>query len=282
MEIYAEYFFLENLIADSIIAALTLRLWRKKTDRWRFYLAVLLMTLYSFSVFVPDSALLNSLPAKTVFSLIVVKILFYDSDKRMFSQAAVTFLGVSLAMGGTVTFALYILGTKGISSSGTMYVYPSSYPAVLICIAASYFFIKVFFLVLTDNRKKENLIVEIELGLGAKSCGLKAFIDTGNTLKDPVGGRPVMIGEAESVRSIIEDNYDETKIRLIPYCSVGLESGTLIGVEIDSIVIKDGNREYRGMPAVLAVYNGKFGFEDGCSIILHPDILEKGGVRQCC
>ncbi|MBR6700470.1 MAG: sigma-E processing peptidase SpoIIGA [Firmicutes bacterium] len=282
MIIYAEYFFLENLIADGVIAALTLRLWRKKTDRWRFSLAVLLMTLYSFSVFVPHSAMLNSFPAKIVFSLLVVKILFYDSEKKVFGQAAVTFFGVSLAMGGTVSFALYILGTEGISSSGTLYVSPSSYPVILICIGASYFFIKVFFQVLTDKSKKEDLVVEVGLELGEKSCRLKAFVDTGNTLRDPAGGRPVMIGEAGAVRSIIADNYDKTKIRLIPYCSVGLESGTLIGVEIDRIIIKDGTREYRGMPAVLAVYNGNFGLEDGCSIILHPDILEKGAVGSCC
>lgn len=282
MEIYAEYFFIENFIADGAIAALTLRLWRRKPAPARFICAVLLMTLYSFSVFLPESTLINCLPVKLLFSLTVVRILFPESEMKTFIQAAVTFFGAGLVMGGTVSFALFLLKSGGFSDYGAMYVYPGSYPVILMCIGGAYFFVKLFFELLSEKRKSEAAAVEICLSIGEKTCRFKALVDTGNCLRDPGGGRPVMIGEAESVRPLIADNYDRAKIRIIPYSSVGLDSGTLIGIDVDRVLIRENGREYTGMPAVLAVYNGSFGLENGCSVIIHPDILKKEAADICC
>lgn len=240
------------------------------------------MTLYSFSVFIPGGTLITCLPVKLLFSLIVVKILFPEEEMKAFAQASVTFFGAGLLMGGTVSFALFLIKSRGFSGYGTMYVSPGSYPVILICIAAAFFFVKLFFELMSEKRKTEASVVDVCLSVGEKSCCLRALVDTGNSLRAPGGGRPVMIGEAESVRPLIAGNYEKARIRIIPYSAVGVESGTLIGIDVDRVVIREKGREYTGMPAVLAVYNGSFGLENGCSLIMHPDILKKEAADICC
>ncbi|MDO4481470.1 MAG: sigma-E processing peptidase SpoIIGA [Bacillota bacterium] len=282
MEIYAEYFFVENFIADGAIAALTLSLWRKRIPAPRFLCAVLLMTLYSFSVFIPGNTLITCFPVKILFSAVVVKILFPEEEIKVFLQASVTFFGAGLLMGGAVSFAVFMLKSRGFSGYGAMYVYPGSYPLVLVCIGGAFFFVRLFFGLLSEKRKGEAPVVEVCLSVGEKTCWLKGFVDTGNCLRDPGGGRPVMIGEAESVRPLIAGNYEESRVRIIPYSAVGLESGTLIGIDVDRVIIREKGSEYTGRPAVLAVYNGSFGLENGCSVIIHPDILKKEAADLCC
>ena len=282
MEIYAEYFFLENLIADGIVAGLTVRLWRVRPGAGRYLFAVLLMTLFSFFIFLPCSRMLLGIPVKAAFSLLVVKVLFPDSGWKAFLQQTVTFWGVTAVLGGLVSGVIYFLEIGGISGGGAIYVSPGSYPVIVISLAAAAFFAVLFFNFLCERRKREAETVEVQLKMGEKSCCLSALVDTGNYLRDPVEGLPVMLGEAEAVRSLIAENYEHAKIRIIPYSSVGTETGTLLGVKVEEILIRDGNREYRGMPAVLAIYNGSFGLDTGCSAILHPDILKKEAVEKCC
>lgn len=281
MEIYAEYFFVENLIADGAIAALTLSLWRKNTASLRFLFAVLLMSLYSFSIFAEDT-FLNRLPVKILFSLMVVRILFPEATLKAYIQAAVTFFGVGMLMGGAVSFALLIIKSRGFSEYGVFYVSPKSYPLILLCIGAAYFFIKLFFRIMSERRRKESNIVEIAVSLGDKTCIFEALVDTGNSLREPISDRPVMIGEAEAVRELIVDNYENAKIRIIPYSAVGVKSGNLLGFEVDKVIIRERDREYQGAASVLAVYNGSFGLEEGCRVILHPDMLQKREEKICC
>ena len=91
------------------------------------------------------------------------------------------------------------------------------------------------------------------------------MIDTGNLLKDPITGTPVIVVEKQSLKEIIEEEilnqiegilegkyidtkYTEnyiSKFRLIPFSSLGKQNGMLIGFKPDEVKIKFDDTEIK-------------------------------------
>ena len=97
-----------------------------------------------------------------------------------------------------------------------------------------------------------------------------ALVDTGNTLADPVSGRPVMVAEGERLAGLFPQDCRpspgdlrdpaaaltrlgkgawRSRFRLLPYRSVGVDRGLLLAVRMDSLEL-DGRR---GGPALVAL-----------------------------
>jgi len=95
--------------------------------------------------------------------------------------------------------------------------------------------------------------VPVELTYGDNSLRLIALRDTGNTLRDPVTGRSVLIVDADAARQLIGLTQQQLAapvetivtagvpgLRLIPYHSVG-KAGFMLGLKIQNVRI--GNRQ---------------------------------------
>lgn len=107
---------------------------------------------------------------------------------------------------------------------------------------------------------------------GSGCCRLKAFIDTGNRLKDGVTGKPVSIIEPETARLLgYSVSESPEKIRCIPYHSIGKEAGVLPVFEIDKMDLISGKKKTEIFRPMLAVCKGEMNFDD-YGMILNPDI----------
>ena len=100
--------------------------------------------------------------------------------------------------------------------------------------------------------RRKNALVPVELAHRGKRLRIMALRDTGNTLCDPVTGRPVLVvsarvaGElpgltAEQLQNPVESMGSYPGLRLIPYRAVGRSQGMLLGMKVDMIRI-DRNR----------------------------------------
>lgn len=92
----------------------------------------------------------------------------------------------------------------------------------------------------------------VELNYGGQQVRLTALHDTGNTLRDPLTGEPVLVagqGIAEKLTGMSRGDLKDpvgtvTKqpgLRLVPYRAVGVDHGFLLGIKIHNARI--GNRE---------------------------------------
>ena len=113
--------------------------------------------------------------------------------------------------------------------------------------------------------------MKIQIGIKNKEMEVIALHDTGNTLRDPVGGQPVLVIE----QKVLEELWDETTARilerqatsvekisalhsagvgagfaLLPFRSVGTSSGLLLAVRSDWIRV--GRAKYNGVWIALA------------------------------
>ena len=92
------------------------------------------------------------------------------------------------------------------------------------------------------------LYVPVELRYRDKHMNLTALHDTGNTLRDPITGRRVLVigadaaGELtgltrEQLRRPVESIGALPGLRLIPYRSVGTENGFLLALRLQDVKI---------------------------------------------
>ncbi len=113
-------------------------------------------------------------------------------------------------------------------------------------------------------------------------CGRKVkgegFLDTGNSLSDPVSGAPVVIAGKGPVEEFLKETAlcHPERIRMIPYHSVGRDHGILIGVVLDEIVVytEEGAVSRRGVVCALCTHAVSAGKND--RIILHTSIITGG------
>lgn len=94
--------------------------------------------------------------------------------------------------------------------------------------------------------------IPVELEYGNRQVRLIALHDTGNTLRDPLTGTPVLVAGPKIGKSIAELTEEELRdpaeavlkhpgIRLVPYRAVGKSSGMLVAIRVPRA--KVGNRE---------------------------------------
>ncbi len=100
---------------------------------------------------------------------------------------------------------------------------------------------------------------------------LKALLDTGNSLVEPISKKPVCIIEEELLAHITLEN--PLFFRAIPYRSVGCEQGVLYGVEIPELKIFCGDLCFVANNVICAGAPHKLSTKNAYQMILHPALL---------
>ena len=131
-------------------------------------------------------------------------------------------------------------------------------------------------LVTVIYRKIDNKDVfgEVELTLSENSkCKIRALIDSGNGLIEPISRKPVSIVE----KSVLEDFQKELSIenfRLVPFHSVGKEKGILEAYLIEKLEITRGGESIVVEKPMIAITQENISSKKEYQMILHPALLE--------
>lgn len=93
-------------------------------------------------------------------------------------------------------------------------------------------------------------LLDVTITHGEKTLTLPALLDTGNTLRDPISGKGVVVVDSDAAKELLGlelpalnhpvETYAmkyQSGFRLIPYSSVGQPAGMLLGLKADSIQI---------------------------------------------
>lgn len=306
MVIYAEYLFLENVVTGGLILLLTEKISGIRCKKIFLVLGSILCGIYSFILFFDNLHPLLALLSKLVFSIFVIYIVFRPKRFRPFVRITLVFYLISFAMGGITIGFMYFVGIWGVTQNSSIYLGGIGYLYVLLGCVLTYMIFYFFSGFIKGKLLKERTYADVEVEMEGRSVTIKGMVDTGNFLKDPLTGKPVMIISASAAKQflpaeIVEEAVKNQKaqmlsqnlmnssyanrIRIIPYHSIGEERGYLVGIRPDTIRIGVHNKSssHRTMiasdGAILAIYKGMFsgGQLDGdCSILLHPSMLEGG------
>ncbi len=117
------------------------------------------------------------------------------------------------------------------------------------------------------NFKKHGLC-NVKLKSDLNTVCVKALLDTGNSLREPISKRPVCLVEQDVLERLVPK--DDVWIRAIPYRSVGCEQGILYGVEIPELHITYGTEYFVAKKVICAGVGHKLSTNGAYQMILHP------------
>ena len=121
------------------------------------------------------------------------------------------------------------------------------------------------------GRKCRGDIYKVRMRGGQNEIELDALFDTGNSLREPISGRPVLVVEEESFHKLLGAKKPE-KLKIIPYRSVGKENGIMEGYEIPEIIIKGREEDLRCRKVIVGISKNKVSASGKYQMILHPDL----------
>jgi len=138
-------------------------------------------------------------------------------------------------------------------------------------------------------------VVPVDIDFGADRVSVQALIDTGNRLRDPASGNPVIIVEYDAIQSALpcevraalaqpDDDFMaracavagsawSSRFRAIPYSSVGREKGMMVGFRPDRVQVADGRRMITTSHAVVCVHTSALCPGGNYRALVNPDVL---------
>ena len=138
-------------------------------------------------------------------------------------------------------------------------------------------------------------VVPVDIDFGADRVSVQALIDTGNRLRDPASGNPVIIVEYGAIQSLlpceiraalarpdddfmaracaVADSSWSSRFRAVPYSSVGREKGMMVGFKPDRVRVADGRRMITTSRAVVCVHASTLCPGGNYRALVNPDIL---------
>lgn len=137
-------------------------------------------------------------------------------------------------------------------------------------VSFGYFFC--LFLLYVMNKIKGNgsqNIYQTTIYIGQEKIQVKALLDTGNSLMEPISKKPVSIIN-KSVMEVYLEELRQHGFRVIPFHSIGKEHGILEGYEVTQIIITKEERSIVISKGLLGIYEGRLSSSDEYQMILHP------------
>lgn len=298
--IYPDIAFAVSLLMNSLILWGTARISKIKAANIRIAAGAGVGAAYSFAAAFPALDFLHSFWLKIAISIIMFAVAFAPLKLKPFITSMAVFYIVSFSLGGFFIGVLYFFKSSpfGFSTDSLSQLVAAYFWPGLIISAGLYFFCTRFIGRLIQKRLAIDLFhVPVKISFGEADIEVKALIDTGNQLQDPLSQIPVIVVEYDALKDLLPreiqivfegnanpdlmmvlESLAETswsaRFRVIPFTSLGQANGMLIGFRPDRIEVHKGNNHIRTQNVIVGVYCYELSPEGSYRALLHPDVLE--------
>ena len=303
MTVYLDIIFFENTLMNYIILFACVVLLKIKFKKFRLIIASMVGAVYTIVMYLNIIPIYSNFIMKFILSIVIVVIAFKPNKMKQMIKELVIFYLVSFVFGGCVFALMYFLKPQLVQMKNGMFV--GTYPIKVAVIGGGLAFalIQISFKLIKSKISKNDVIYKVKICIFEEEVILNALLDTGNLLKEPITGLPVIIVEKKSLNKILpceilnnlnkivggdlnEINSNEklikyiSRFRMIPFSSVGKQNGLLLGVRCDKVdVINNGTIE-TVQNAIIGVYEQSFTKNKAYSAIFGLDMLEGGNVNE--
>lgn len=303
MTVYLDIIFCENILMNYIIlcASLVITKSKSKHPQIRILISSLLGSIYAIIIYLNILEAYSNIIAKILLSIVMVYIALAPQDIKELLKKLLIFYLVSFIFGGCTVALMYVIKPENIQIKNGVFV--GIYPIKVAIIAGGIAFIitQIAFKINKAKFTAKDMICKLKIFNENKTLELKAFVDTGNMLKEPISGFPVIIVEKDSIKQIIPQEFFEyiqilmgggtknkketikeavinqyaSKIRMIPFMSLGNENGMLIGIRVEKVKIENENKEQEIKNVIVGIYNKKLTKDNKYNALVGLNLLEK-------
>lgn len=159
----------------------------------------------------------------------------------------------------------------------------------------SFFFLVVTFKFIKTKITKDNLLCNLIININKKTVKVVAMIDTGNILKEPISNIPVIVIEHNCFKGLIHqdilnnidnilggvlDNISQevqneyiSKLKVIPFTSIGKQNGMLLGMVLNNLKIEQKNNVKIVKKVIVGLYNKKLSKKDDYHALIGIDVF---------
>lgn len=275
--IYLDIIFFENLIMNSIILYAASIILKLKPKFFRILISSAIGSIYSIILYITEMKIYSSIISKIILSIIMTYVAFNPQNvKKMWKQILIFYL-TSFVFGGVALYLIYFLKPQNILIKNGMYVGGYALKVIMLGGIVAFVVIKISLKIIKTKINPKDMYCKIKVKLNDKEIETTAMIDTGNLVKEPITNTPVIIvessllyemlpkeilnnledvlsGDLSKIPEEIQDEYI-SKMRCIPFKSLGKENGMLLGIKSDEIEVlkEDENKIIKN--AIIGIYD---------------------------
>lgn len=276
MTLYIDLVFLENVIMNYIIIFSTGTICKVNMKQIRILLASTLGAIYAIMLYIFKFNVYSNQITKIILTVCMVYIAYNSKSFKILMKQLIIFYLTSFCFGGAAYYLLYCVNPNLIKTINGVFV--GTYPIKIAILGAilGFFIINVSFKIIKSKLSKSDIIYNIDIFYKNKKSNIKAILDTGNLLTDPITNIPVLIVEAQKLENIIPknvlnnmqqvfindvfENVDEdikSRCSIIPFSSLGEKNGMMIGFRPDFIKIHIDESEEIRKKVIIGIHNNK-------------------------
>jgi stage II sporulation protein GA (sporulation sigma-E factor processing peptidase) len=282
-EIFIDVLFAKNFIMDFFLLRLVNRLLHGSATLWRSLLGACMGAIGICLIAVcPGSRLLNTILVHVVVNTMMVRFGCNIKKSGDLFQGICLLYTAGFLSGGAMQLLLRYTGLRGVRIfilSGTI----------------SYLFLAASIRVYARAEKKADRSYTVRLYANGKCKEGMALMDTGNSLLDPLSGKPVSIVNmqmlegllSEKTRQQLENFLDGTVMdeeisdenislypHYIPFSSLGCAQGILMAVTLDYMCLESRKIHKVITSPVIAFSRENNSFCGDYQMILHPNLID--------
>lgn len=291
MKIYLDIILFENLCMNYIILFATGIVMKRKIKHIKLIIASLIGSVYAIVIYLNITKIASNIIMKIILSLIMVWLSFSEQNYKLLLKDVLIFYLISFVFGGCSFALIYFISPENVKINNGVLVGLYPIKVTLLAGVVAFIIIQIAFKITKNKISATDMICIVELEFENKKKKIKTLIDSGNMLKDPINGYPVIVIEEKAVENILpkdlliamkEIQGGETKnlenkyisrIRLIPFSSLGKQNGMLVGIKIEKIkIIFKGKEEYISN-VIVGLYNNKMTKENNYNGLVGLDLL---------
>ena len=278
MTVYLDIIFCENILMNYIILFATLVIIKIKNKRQKIRLIIssIIGSAYAIIVYLNILQIYSNIIAKAVLSVVMV-------------------------FGGCTFALIYFAKPENVQIRNGVFV--GTYPIKVAIIAGvvAFTITEIVFKINKGKFNTSNTYFDVELYYEEKRFKIKALLDSGNMLKDPISGMPVIIVEKEKMYEVIPKevlNYidntmkgDESnegwniqrylaRVRMVPFMSIGKENGMLTGIRMDKARIENEDINIERTNIIAGIYDKKIAKDNKYNALIGLNLLEGENINE--
>lgn len=263
MVIFIDLILLENLIVNYFLLFITAQTLSIKINYKRILITSVCAALYTLVIFIDELKFLTTIPVTLLIALLIVYSAFGKNKFFFILKATLIYLGYTFVVAGIIVYMenknIYRLEIENFHARklflALMIIYIIGYRVVTYLISL---------------QKVKSYTYNIEIFIKEEKINIKALLDTGNELKEPITNLPVIIVEKEALASIDSKRYEKM---YIPFKAVNGQTNFLYGFKPDKIKINYDDDNFQFKNAIIGICDTKLSEHNEYQGLLSRDII---------
>lgn len=275
---YIEAVWLLNFCFDTLLVIWMLLLLKRDIKWWRILLAGLIGSITVWLVITPYTFLLDSAIFKISISCIMVLISTRFINIKSYFINLGTFYVVSFVAGGFLYALENMFGGFSYTQSQVSWIF------VVLGFPLTFFIIKFFTSTIKVVRVTEQQLVKVSFTINGINFTLDGFIDSGNSLVDPISRTPVIVVSSvcknelpKVIQELVQTGWKsdiclpdewQKRLKIIPYKVVGNDSNYMFAFKPDIFVVNDEKKK-----CLVSFANQILSPDGRFNAIVHPELI---------